>query len=261
MEPIASSDDSTPAATQPETTISEHLSSTSTNEESQIAPLPLPPLNLHEVDPPIPVKPIRASLRPIKSILKAPVVTPSRFNFKRDILQTYSRLYAAADVAAGSSSPSYDTSNAGDTINEIPVAGGFWGSAIKKLSVATVGAGVAIVRGVGEPLVGELKRASGVGSSRHASSDGGGANVHSLAAPHTPSARGIPTSSVASTSSIATIRSSASPKPVVASLPPLSIVELKKVRFRMATLKVIYPINNGSSDSITPSEEGLTKKR
>lgn len=81
------------------------------------------------------------------------------------------------------------------------------------------------------------------------------------AAPHQPPARGSTTSSPPAASPYATIKatvsstSTAPPAP-----PPLSVGELKRVRFRMASLKVVYPIN-GPNGPLAPWEEALTRKR
>ncbi|ORY87461.1 hypothetical protein BCR35DRAFT_317717 [Leucosporidium creatinivorum] len=80
------------------------------------------------------------------------------------------------------------------------------------------------------------------------------------AAPHQPPARGSSTSSPPAASPYATIKATVSPSTAPPAPPPLSVAELKRVRFRMASLKVVYPIN-GPNGPLAPWEEAITKKR
>lgn len=188
----------------------------------------------------------RSHKEPTRGILKAPSVQASRFNFRRDILQPLnSRISTAYGVPEGASTDGAAGGAAGPTAAAV---GSLWGKAFQRLSVA---AGEAAA-GVSARVIADV---TGIEKPQPTSPV-----VISRAAPHTPS-RGITTSSVASTSSIATIRSSTS-APIVAApaAPSLSVGELKRVRFRMATLKVVYPIN-GPEGSLAPWQEGRTKRR
>lgn len=213
-------------------------------------------------DPPIKVKKTRTPSRPIKSILKPPVVTNQRFSFKRDILQPFK--YASSSATSSSMSGQDSMSSASSLAvianvgsNAASMAGGFFSSQFRKLNTTTTTGGA----GQGKPDARMSRLGSNDGKSEWRNG-GVGSNVH--AAPNTPS-RGIATSSVASTSSVATIRSpstsSSRPTSVVVVPQQLSVGELKKVSFRMANLKVVYPINNGPNGPITPSQERLTKRR
>lgn len=230
-----------------------------------------------------------------KSILKHPAPRPSGFSFRRDWLQPLnSRLAyaAAATTAPAQGEPATATATAaGQAIGN--AAAGFWGSALKKLSgVTAVAAGVQVPpprRDLAEDGPGGVTAGSSegfpVGSGAtctsekplHAVADHGVADAASYeaaaharsppsaasssAAPHQPPARSVTTSSAPSSSPYATIRvSSSTAAPSSSQPPPLSVTELKRVRFRMATLKVVYPIN-GPNGPLAPWEEGLTKKR
>ncbi|KAL8292378.1 hypothetical protein RQP46_001844 [Phenoliferia psychrophenolica] len=228
----------------------------------------------HEAEPaePLVLRPRAHKLAP-RGILKPPTVAPSRFSFRRDILQPFNtRLAYAGGYPATTQSPASASSTefapASSTGgNTTPAAGGFWGSALKRLTVATNAA----VAGVPLPLA--LARDAPLDDAHptapaviHTNPTALTAHDHPHSAepgvaPHTPT-KGVATALPATASPYATIRAAAQP-PAPAGPPPpppLSVGELKKVRFRMATLKVIYPIN-GPNGPLAPWEEGKTKKR
>jgi protein phosphatase 1 regulatory subunit 37 len=245
------------------------LPTTSVEETSPALPsLPDPTSSsLDPTSPPPPPPPSvsfqRRPLRPTpKGILKSPTPAPSRFSFRRDILQPFNTRYGApgsstGGIVGGSVEVLRNVGSVpGAAAGAAAAVGGFWGSALKKVMVATnAAAGVGSVRDGEELHEGGLERTGSRDGSREGSSSSG-------PAPYTPT-RGHTTSSLVSNSPYATVRSSASAAvPVVTGVPvpALSVTDLKKVRFRMATLKVIYPIN-GPDGPLAPWEEGRTKQR
>ena len=138
----------------------------------------------------------------------------------------------------------------GEAFKNVPAAaaGGFWG-AMKRIGVAAGGPGT---RDLGEE--------EGVGRGEESASSSVLQTPASAPAPHTPS-RGVAAVGTTVGSPYATVRSMGQAAVVApAMVPALSVTELKKVRFRMATLKVVYPIN-GPNGPLAPWEEGRTKKR
>lgn len=249
----------------------------------------------HAADPTPPV-PLPRSRRRLnapapKSILKPPSAAPTRFSWKRDFLQPVSSRLAYAAANASGSVPSAESQAAAGAVglNAQTVTGtsaalgnaaaGFWGSALKKLSGVTAAAagaapsverrhldGDAQVRLPSEPVdIGHsAAKREGVAAASSPSSSSA-EHLHRPGsldgpAPHTPAARGSATSSLASSSPYATIKSTAHPQPQPPPPPPLSISELKRVRFRVGSIKVVYPIN-GPDGPIAPYEEGKTRKR
>ncbi|KAK4703652.1 protein phosphatase 1 regulatory subunit 37, partial [Phenoliferia sp. Uapishka_3] len=259
----------------------EHESATSPDDDAPLAlsnKLALPPIPPQAPSLDTPSIEEQRQLRPRtrkpapRGILKPPTVQPSRFSFRRDILQPFnSRLAYAGYPAqtepakpglAGAIVPPAAVAAVG---NASAVVGGFWGSALKRLTVAT-NAAVAVAGGV--PAQRQGSDDAGGSSSPiiltnellQSAHHHGGDGSTSGAAPHTPS-KGAPTALPATASPYATIRASPSTNPAVPPAPPpLSVTELKKVRFRMATLKVVYPIN-GPNGPLAPWEEGKTRKR
>lgn len=225
-----------------------------------------------------------------KSILKPPTAPQARFSWKRDFLQPVSTRLAYAAANASAAVPSAEsqaaaggglalgpsaTGGTGAAIGS--AAAGFWGSALRKLSgVTAAAAGVHPADDGNSTANGS---ASG-GIQQHITSDSdslsldgsttAGADVVASTArprsldgpaPHTPAARGTATSSVAASSPYATIKAAVPPShSPSAGPPPLSVSELKRVRFRVAAIKVVYPINSPDG-SIAPYEEGLTRRR
>lgn len=258
--------------------------------DKSTSPLPPPPppykstIEPSELPVSVPVPPPqmlrRRPSKPTKGILKPPTVQTSRFSFRRDILQPFNSRLAYSAYGAPSA-PSIAppigaaVATAGDAFGTAAaVAGGFWGSALKRLSVVTNAAagGPPPLRDLGEDVepattVKSSVSTSPTGMSSPTSPTGSHPpHLHSVLssgpAPHTP-ARAHSTSSPVSASPYATIKASASPSAITAASPAppqLSVVELKKVRFRMAALKVVYPIN-GPNGPLAPWEEGKTKKR
>lgn len=241
------------------------------NLEPAAAPVPLPkelpsnstPSTPRSETPPPRLKP-RVHKVPVKGILKPPTQASTKFNFRRDILQPFnSRLISTAygtGVAEGPTATIGGGSGStatGTMANAAQSGGGsgFWGNAIKRLSVATIAASD-VAAGVSARVIADV---AGLEKPPTPTSS---IPSPSTAAPNTPS-RGIATSSVASTSSVATIRSTASSylPPAPPAPPTLSVGELKKVSFRMSSLRVIYPINGGPNGPTAPWEEGKTKKR
>ena len=240
------------------------------NTEPAVAPVPLPkeldpsnstPSTPRSESPPPRLKPRVRNKQPIKGILKPPTQLSTKFNFRRDILQPLnSRLISTAYGTTAPEGSSTIASGAAGTVPGSPTGnaaqgGGFWGSAMKRLSVATIAASDAAA-GVSARVIADVTGLEKPPTPTSASPSP--ITTTTTPAPNTPS-RGLATSSVASTSSIATIRSSASSyvPPVAPPAPPaLSVGELKKVSFRMSALRVIYPIG-----PTAPWEEGRTKKR
>lgn len=235
---------------------------------------------------------------PPKSILKQPAPRPAGFNFRRDWLQPLnSRLAYAAATATSTPSPEALAAAGASASAITPAAGlqnaaaGFWGSALKKLSgVTAAAAGVPPL----PPPKRDLAEDAPSGSSSEATAEASEAALASAnekgdvssgaapasyeaathsrsptlgsataaAAPHQPPSRGPATASAPAASPYATIKATVAPSALAAppAPSPLSVGELKRVRFRMATLKVVYPIN-GPNGPLAPREESLTKKR
>ncbi|KAK4057235.1 hypothetical protein OIO90_001730 [Microbotryomycetes sp. JL221] len=219
--------------------------------------------------------------RPTKSILKQPTVYQARFNWKRDILQPLNtRLANAAASAANSAAVTHHqdltsmglpsglgagTGGAGAAAFG-QVAAGFWGNALKKLSgVTAAAAGVSAGQSAQSQHPGQASsmmssaqthsHASTTANAEHHTANG---SLEHGAAPHTPTARATSTSSTVASSPYAT---ASLPMPVMPPQPPhLSVNDLKRVRFRMASLKVVYPIN-GPNGPLAPYEESKTRER
>lgn len=172
--------------------------------------------------PTIPIKPRKYKVAG-KGILKASSIQSSKFNLRSFISSTVGLPFedASSSSYAGTLGSSSSSSGGGS---------GFWGNAIKKIAVAASEAAVEVSNRV-------IQEAGRLDRDRPSP----GAEQPLNRAPNTPE-RGIPTSSFASTSSFATIvsPSSITPGPLETILP---ITDLKRVRFRMSNLKVIYPIN------------------
>ena len=246
--------------------------------------------------PPAPHKKRKHARAPPKSILKQPAPRPVGFNFRRDWLQPLnSRLAYAAATATATPSPEALAAAGAPSPAIAPGAGlqnaaaGFWGNALKKLSgVTAAAAGLPPVpppkRDLADDAPSSSTSAAEAPSSSwssgnekgdvtsgaapasyeaaaHAGSPISGSATTPAAAPHQPPPRGPATSSTPATSPYATVKATAAPaNPKPPAPPPLSVGELKRVRFRMATLKVVYPIN-GPNGPLAPYEENLTKKR
>ena len=244
------------------------------NEEPIVAPIPFPkeieppsnstPSTPRSETPPPRLKP-RVNKVPTKGILKPPTQASTKFNWRRDILQPFnSRLISTAYGSMATEGVSNTTAGVTGGATTSSAAGatqggggaGFWGNAMKRLSVATIAASD-VAAGVSARVIADV-----AGLEKPPTPTSLSPPSMSTAAPNTPS-RGIATSSVASTSSIATIRSTASSyvPPASPAPPTLSVGELKKVSFRMSSLRVIYPINGGPDGPTAPWEEGKTKKR
>lgn len=173
--------------------------------------------------------------------------------------------------------------------NAAAVAGTFWGSAMKKLS----GAGHYTLSDEREDGGGQLPPLpptptptttadkSTIASAEEVSSLSTAVTPAELssapAAPNTLSSPRRATSSLPSsqpyalalppTPSSSLVTSTTSPQAAPPSNPPippstnvLSIHELKKVRFRMSSLKVVYPIRGGTT-GVAPWDEGATRIR
>ncbi|GAA5917738.1 hypothetical protein JCM5296_000954, partial [Sporobolomyces johnsonii] len=191
---------------------------------------------------------------PKKGILKPPSTanpSGSRFSFRRDILQPlqYSRL-AGGVVPVGSGVPVQVMGEAMG--NAAATAGGWMGSAFKKLSMAA-GVGGEGVHPTGQG--GAAAAGAGTGSGAPGQANG------QLPSPTASTSPAI--SALSELASHASRPSTSSEHPHQSLHPPtqqppaaqqpLSISSLKLVRFRMASLAVIYPINGASSPSPDPS--------
>ncbi|GJN91076.1 hypothetical protein Rhopal_004091-T1 [Rhodotorula paludigena] len=229
------------------------------------SPPPPPPRRRH---PPAPKKGI---LRPPQSSHTA----SSRFSFRRDILQPFNSSYSRAATDAGTTLPSLGASSAsasgasaavagassvGEAVgNAAATAGGFFGSALKRLSAAAAGA-TAVAAESPAPA------AAGGGTAGPAAVQAGGVAPSSTS---TPATAPFSASAGALSSSTTTLASTASSSPSSAAAagdastarPALPVSSLKRVRFRVAALKVVYPINNGTLEPIAPLDEGRTRAR
>lgn len=291
--------------------------SSSVNREFLPAPWPEPTARALAI-------PYRAAFKPKpKGILKPPTVTPSRFSFRRDVLNpfnarlAYSVGAAAPTTSAGPpqpggappapSSPALapgagvgGTAAANlvqGTAAAAAAAGGFWGSALKKLSGVGVVAplpGIAPQRDLADDQ--DTNHSSSATAANGLASTSSAASpisiptpsspttdrrhpLHSASsldgpAPHTPT-KSAPSAGSISSSPYATIKATLSPamgsmagasgsnSPAVVAErtpPPLSVREMRKVRFRMAALKIVYPIN-GPNGPLAPWQEGETRRR
>ncbi|KAM0789324.1 hypothetical protein ACM66B_000160 [Microbotryomycetes sp. NB124-2] len=232
------------------------------------------------------VPPVRRDRRPTKSILKQPTVQPARFNWKRDILQPLNTRLANAAASASASAANSAAISHHQDLHSLPsglgagtggagaaalqqVAAGFWGNALKKLSGVTAAA--AGVADQSHPAAHDPHEHES--TSTHPSAINGTSAHHAnpphaesvpttsssaSAAPKTPTSRAASTSSTVASSAYATAKLATPTMPPQP--PPLSVQELKRVRFRMASLKVVYPIN-GPNGPLPPYEERKTKKR
>ncbi|GAA5916140.1 hypothetical protein JCM8208_002221 [Rhodotorula glutinis] len=170
---------------------------------------------------------------PKKGILRPPSsshAASSRFSFRRDFLQpfntSYSRATTTADASLGAGAAGVGAGSVGEVMgNAAATAGGFFGSALKRLTAAAAPPE--------EP------------SSSTATSATAPTAVAPPPAPALPAAAPSPSA------------------PCVAAGPQLAlpVADLKRVRFRMASLKLVYPINGGTLDVIAPADEGATRER
>ncbi|GAA5913008.1 uncharacterized protein JCM6883_000487 [Sporobolomyces salmoneus] len=205
--------------------------------------LPAPPPESNDL-PVIKLKP-RRPRPPKKGILKPPSTAPahpSRFSFRRDILQPlqYSRL-AGGVVPVSSGLPS--SVAVGEAMNSAAVtAGGWMGSALKRLGqaagVGTEGMGAQQQQQQGAQAPIAPGRPIPPASSSNLPSETTATSSHS-----TTPASPIPTTSV----------TLPAPPPSQSLQPSLSVQSLKQVRFRMQSLAVVYPINGASSSSFSPN--------
>ncbi|GAA5987902.1 hypothetical protein JCM10908_007265 [Rhodotorula pacifica] len=257
------------------------------------ATAPPPPRRRRRLPPPPP----KGILRPPSSSHAA----TSRFSFRRDILQPFNSSYSRAGAATApgldttATTPLVSERGAaaaaavGEAVgNAAATAGGFFGNALKRLSaaavVATAGA-PATTTGAIPAAQGGVANASGTAqadarnptapllNTLHAQPAAASASTTSLASTTTASSSSSSSSTLvppASSSSASSVpphpnpSSAAAPPAAPAPAPaqhPLPISSLKLVRFRMSSLKVVYPINNGTLEPIAPSEEGLTRER
>lgn len=192
------------------------------------APLPPPP-----DDKPVKVRKKRPD-PPTKGILKEPSVAVSRFSFKRDVLQPFaSSAYGqpAQHAANGqSSSPVPFYGQNGVVGNAASIAGGLWGNALRRLG----GAGAAAAPPASLASVLESAPTSQLSAS---------------------------TSSITSDASGDTATSAKAPSSSISNRPTARPDPLKKVTFRAPALKVVYPINEGTTVPIPPLQEKRTRRR
>jgi hypothetical protein len=233
-------------------------STTADPKELPHTPLPttsspaLPPVPEPDNLPVIKLKP-RRPRPPKKGILKPPSTAPansSRFSFRRDILQPlqYSRL-AGGVVPVSSGLPS--TVAVGEAMNSAATAAGGWmGSALKRLGqaagVAAEGAGLQQQQ---HQVPQNASAAPGRTPSTSSNTQSTNPPVDSLSSTQTPSQQNL-ASPVPPTSATPT---SPPPPPSQPLQPSLSVQSLKQVRFRMQSLAVVYPINGASSSSFSPT--------
>lgn len=245
-----------------------------TGDEPSPPPPPPPPRRRRPLPPP----PRKGILRPPSSSHAA----TARFSFRRDILQPFNSSYSRAGVAvadhhpgSGSAAPppplvseraTAAAAAVGEAVgNAAATAGGFFGNALKRLSAATAVAAGPVAHAATAAPDSEEAASRAVPSAETATSS---------ASASVPTAASTSTTSLASTSSSSSTLvppSSAPappqppppppPPPPAAPTHPLPISSLKQVRFRMASLKVIYPINNGTLDPIAPADEAQTRDR
>ncbi|BGP16808.1 hypothetical protein JCM10213_004656 [Rhodosporidiobolus nylandii] len=177
----------------------------------------------------LPPPPARGILRPPSSSHAGPS-SASRFSFKRDVLLSLSAGAPAGAVAGGVQEAVGSAASA---------AGGFLGSAFKRLSVAA----------------GAAAAGSGVGAVQEQAFLAGGAasgSVDSLAS-STPL---LPSLSASSSVAPTTPQQPPQKKPSH----PLPVSDLRRVRFRVGqAFSITYPINRGTLEPIAPSEEAITR--
>lgn len=216
---------------------------------------------------PLPPRRRRLPPPPAKGILRPPQsshTASSRFSFRRDILQPFNSSYVrAAGVVEGQApavgaNPPAGTTGVGEAVgNAAATAGGFFGNALKKLSAAAAAAGATTVAAAG-PQQAEQGKAQTDGVRTDATAP-------SQAKPPPPTHTNASTSSVAISSTAVSPAAAPSPPSQQPAPPqpshPLPVSSLKLVRFRMSSLKVVYPINRGTLDAIAPEEEGATRDR
>lgn len=219
------------------------------------APRPRPPRRRR---PPPPKKGI---LRPPSSSHAA----TSRFSFRRDILQPFNSSYARVTTAVHPPAAGGNAAEAAAAVGEAvgnaaTVAGGFFGNAFKRLSAAATASAVGAQPGT---------PASGASlGSQHPGAPASNVDSGRSPAPGSPTVN----SSAANTAGFSTSKAASptlpqiqtGPAPAPAAAPPshpLPVSSLKLVRFRMSSLKVVYPINHGTLDPIAPYEEAETRDR
>ncbi|BGP00107.1 Phosducin domain-containing protein [Rhodotorula toruloides] len=241
--------------------------SSATNDTATTAVTPAEPVTSHPPPPRrrrLPPPPAKGILRPPQSSHAA----SSRFSFRRDILQPFNSSYVrAAGVAEGQASttggnPPAGATGVGEAVgNAAATAGGFFGNALKKLSAAAAAAGATTIAAAGPQPADQGKvQANGVRA------EAATASQTKQLPPTQPNAS---TSSVATTSTAVSTASTAVASPPSSQQPapppqpshPLPVSSLKLVRFRMSSLKVVYPINHGTLEAIAPEEEGATRDR
>ncbi|BGO92036.1 hypothetical protein NBRC10512_001011 [Rhodotorula toruloides] len=208
---------------------------------------------------------------PAKGILRPPQsshAASSRFSFRRDILQPFNSSYVrAAGVAESQASttggnPPAGATGVGEAVgNAAATAGGFFGNALKKLSAAAAAAGATtIAASAPHPTDPSKFQANGVRADAAAP-----IQAKQLTPTHpNPSTSSVATTSTAVSSAstaVASPPSSQQPAPPPQPSHPLPVSSLKLVRFRMSSLKVVYPINHGTLEAIAPEEEGATRDR
>ncbi|GAA6008783.1 hypothetical protein JCM10207_001723 [Rhodosporidiobolus poonsookiae] len=214
--------------------------------------LPLPPPKRRPHPPP----PKKGILRPPSSSHAGP---SPRFSFRRDVLQSLTAGAPAGAVAGGVQEAVGSAASA---------AGGFLGSAFKRLSQAAVGAAQeAQQSGAGAGVRALLPQAA-QGQALLPGQAQNGAPLPAIA-PTAPSAASAtaagaaadPSPSSASSTLVPPSSSSTPPPPPSKPPLPLPISDLKRVRFRVAAMRITYPINRGTLEAIAPAEEALTRER
>ncbi|GAA5878993.1 hypothetical protein JCM3774_004461, partial [Rhodotorula dairenensis] len=255
---------------------------------------PRAPVTQHQSSSPPPRRrrpPVSHRPVPPKGILRPPSsshAATARFSFRRDILQPFNSSYysragfLAADPAAtaavasppgggGAGATAVPPSTASSPLvsdrgaaaaaavgeavgNAAATAGGFFGNALKRLGAAAI---VAHAPASPQPPPPAL----------NAPAPG------AVTLPSVPSTQvngpATPAASAASTSSSSTLvpppsahaAPPAAPTAPPAPTHPLPVSSLKLVRFRMSSLKVVYPINNGALEPIAPADEAATRDR
>ena len=215
---IPSPADDPPSETTPTTTTT---SSASTSAPPEPPAADAPTRQVRRLPPP----PKKGILRPPSSSHAA----SSRFSFRRDFLQpfntSYSRATTTADASAGAGAAGAAPASVGEVMgNAAATAGGFFGSALKRLTAAA------------------------------APPEDPSAST-TVAPP--PAVAPAPAPAAPATAPAPAAPPAAAPAPQLA----LPVADLKRVRFRMASLKLVYPINGGTLDVIAPADEGATRER
>ncbi|GAA6044301.1 hypothetical protein JCM8097_006756 [Rhodosporidiobolus ruineniae] len=204
-------------------------------------PAPKPPPAKKRPHPPPPVKGI---LRPPSSSHAGP--SSSRFSFRRDVLASLTAGAPAGAVAGGVQEAVGSAAS---------VAGGWMGSALKRLGQAAAGAVAAQAQG--EQGAGGL----GVNVSGSAASLLSAASSSSSNTLVDPSSSSLSLAPSLSSPSSASLPLALAPAPAQRPTHPLPVSDLKKVRFRAGrAFKITYPINRGTLEVIAPEEEGETKE-